>query len=154
MFLFFVLYFPRPECVEAQGLLTPFLGAWTSLYGSGFHRRASRARLRSAGAFRFTVTGLGGALQYSAMQRSALQYDTGMLYATLLCCHPPPPCFNAPPYIYNIYIVYIYTSKYIGWVGVGWQRHCRTCRSLRELDNQGTYFFFCFFGGRLNWRSS
>ena len=35
---------------------------------------------------------------------------------------------------------------YIGWVGVGWQRHCKTCRSLRELDNQGTVF--CFFGGR------
>ena len=31
---------------------------------------------------------------------------------------------------------------YLGWVGVGWQRHCRTCRSLRELDNQGTSFFF------------
>ena len=31
---------------------------------------------------------------------------------------------------------------YIGWVGVGWQRHGETCRSLRELDNQGTFFFF------------
>ena len=20
-----------------------------------------------------------------------------------------------------------------GWVGVGWQRHCKVCRSLREL---------------------
>ena len=36
---------------------------------------------------------------------------------------------------------------YIGCVRVGWQRHCcKTCRSLRELDNQGTIFFF--FGGR------
>ena len=35
---------------------------------------------------------------------------------------------------------------YIGWVGVGWRRHCKTCRSIRELDNQGTVF--CFFGGR------
>ena len=31
---------------------------------------------------------------------------------------------------------------YIGWVDVGWQRHCKTCRSLRELDNQRTFFFF------------
>ena len=46
-------------------------------------------------------------------------------------CHrtsPPPPLFC------------------IGWVGVGWQRHCITCRSLRELDNQSAVF--CFFGGR------
>ena len=43
---------------------------------------------------------------------------------------PPPPLF------------------YIGWVGVGWQRHCKTCHSLRELDNQGTVFLCVFFGGR------
>ena len=30
-------------------------------------------------------------------------------------------------------------------VGVGWQRHCKTCQSPRELDNQGTASFF--FGG-------
>ena len=30
----------------------------------------------------------------------------------------------------------------IGWVGVGWQRHRETCRSLRELDNQVTVFLF------------
>ena len=30
----------------------------------------------------------------------------------------------------------------ICWVGVGWQRHCKTGRSLRELDNQGTFCFF------------
>ena len=29
---------------------------------------------------------------------------------------------------------------YIG-VGVGWQRRCKTCQLLRELDNQGTVFF-------------
>ena len=29
----------------------------------------------------------------------------------------------------------------IGWVSVGWQRHCTTFRSLLELDNQGTFFF-------------
>ena len=33
---------------------------------------------------------------------------------------------------------------YIG-IGVGWQRRCKTCLSLRELDNQGAVFFF--FGG-------
>ena len=51
-----------------------------------------------------------------------------------------PP--QSPPYI--IFIC-------IGWVGVGWQRHCKTCRSPRELDDQGTNIFF---GGRRNWRSS
>ena len=47
------------------------------------------------------------------------------------------PCMimNTPP------IYYAYT----GWVGVGWQRHCKTCRSLLELDNQGTSLSF---GGR------
>ena len=39
---------------------------------------------------------------------------------------------------------------YIGWVGSGWQRHCTTCRSLHELNHQGTFFFFLllFLGGR------
>ena len=27
-------------------------------------------------------------------------------------------------------------------MGVGWQRRCETCQSLRELDNQGTVCFF------------
>ena len=40
----------------------------------------------------------------------------------------PPP--DTPPPIY------------IGRVGVGCQRHCKTCRSLGELDNQGTVVFF------------
>ena len=34
---------------------------------------------------------------------------------------------------------------HIGWVGVGWQRHCKTLCSLRELGNQGTSSFFSFF---------
>ena len=33
---------------------------------------------------------------------------------------------------------------YIG-VGVGWQQRCKTCQSLRELDDQGTVFFFFLF---------
>ena len=36
----------------------------------------------------------------------------------------------------------------VGWVGVDWQRHCKTCRSLIEPDNQGTHRFVLFF-----WRS-
>ena len=40
--------------------------------------------------------------------------------------------------------IYIYV---IGWAGVGWQLHCKTCRSLHELNRQGTLFFF-FFGGQ------
>ena len=35
---------------------------------------------------------------------------------------------------------------YIGWVGVSWQRHSKTCCPLRGLDNQGTVLFY--FGGR------
>ena len=35
------------------------------------------------------------------------------------------------------------TIFYIGWIGVGWQPHCKTCRCLLELDNQGTVFCFC-----------
>ena len=53
---------------------------------------------------------------------------------------PPLP----RPFKKNIYLVYI--IFHIGWVGVGRQRHCKTCRSLRALDNQGTAFFL---GGRL-----
>ena len=37
---------------------------------------------------------------------------------------------------------------YIGRIGVGWKQHCKTCRSLDELDHKGTVFFFNF-GGRL-----
>ena len=33
------------------------------------------------------------------------------------------------------------TPPPLGWVGVGWQRHYKTCRSLRELDNQPTVLF-------------
>ena len=38
----------------------------------------------------------------------------------------------------------------IGRLGVGWQRHCKTCCSIRDLDNQDTlfsFYFFVFFGG-------
>ena len=31
---------------------------------------------------------------------------------------------------------------YMGWVSVGWQRYCKTCRSLCGLDNQGAVLFF------------
>ena len=44
-------------------------------------------------------------------------------------------------------IEYTPSPPYIGWVSVGWQRHCKTCRKLRNLGNQGTFFFFLF-GGR------
>ena len=27
-------------------------------------------------------------------------------------------------------------------VGVGWQRRCKICQSLRELNNQGAFFLF------------
>ena len=37
---------------------------------------------------------------------------------------------------------YYSTIYYIGWVGIGWQRRCKTRQSLRELDHQGTVFFF------------
>ena len=44
---------------------------------------------------------------------------------------------------------------YIGWVGVGWQRHCKTYHSRRELDNQGTAFFvFAFLAVGHSWLSS
>ena len=33
---------------------------------------------------------------------------------------------------------------YIG-VSVDWKRRCKTCQSLRELDNQGTVFVVLFF---------
>ena len=52
--------------------------------------------------------------------------------------HYPTPNTATPPY--TPYILHI------GWVGVGWQRHYETCRSHRELDNQGTIFLL--FGGR------
>ena len=41
----------------------------------------------------------------------------------------------------------LYYTWYIGWVGVGWQRRCKTCHSLHELDYQGTVFCCVF------WRS-
>ena len=43
--------------------------------------------------------------------------------------HPP---LESPPGLYYTW--------YIGWVGVGWQRQCKTWRSLHELVHQGTVF--------------
>ena len=43
---------------------------------------------------------------------------------------------------------------YIGWVGVGWPRHCKISRSQRELNNQGTVFFLFFFAVASRWLSS
>ena len=58
----------------------------------------------------------------------------------------------SPPLASYIYIYILYT-RCIGWVGVGWQRRCKTRQSLRELDNQGAFFRFAF-GGRHGWWSS
>ena len=59
---------------------------------------------------------------------------------------PSHPLEYAPPPS-GIYIIVglgctdaVQHFMYIG-VGVGWQRRCKTCQSLRELDNQGTVFF-------------
>ena len=37
---------------------------------------------------------------------------------------------------------------FLGWVGVGWQRHCKPCRSLLELQTTRVLllFFFLFCG--------
>ena len=57
----------------------------------------------------------------------------------------------------------MYCYIFIGSVGIGRQRRCKTHQSLLELDNQDTvftfFFFFSFFflffvGGRHGWRSS
>ena len=34
------------------------------------------------------------------------------------------------------------STRYIGWVGIGWQQRCISRQSLRELDNQNTVFVF------------
>ena len=70
----------------------------------------------------------------------------------LYCCSTVPQQYrlehysNVPPplpAVSNIHYIYI------GWIGVGLKRHCKTCHSLlpRELGNQGTPRFFFF------WRS-
>ena len=41
---------------------------------------------------------------------------------------------SLPPISYTWYI-------YAGWVGIGWQQHCKTRLSLRELDSQGAVSF-------------
>ena len=42
---------------------------------------------------------------------------------------------------------------YIGWLGVGCQRHCKTCRSLLETRQPGCRFFFLA-AGHIWWSSS
>ena len=42
-----------------------------------------------------------------------------------------------------------YIMYRLGWFS-GWQRHCRTCRSLHELDHQGAIYFFLFMAVELN----
>ena len=48
-------------------------------------------------------------------------------------------CFRTiallPPSLYILHLVYI------GWVGVGWRRRCKTRLALRGLGSQGTVFF-------------
>ena len=39
----------------------------------------------------------------------------------------------------------VHTVRIFVGIGVGWQRRCKTCQSLRELDTQGTVFFFLLF---------
>ena len=51
--------------------------------------------------------------------------------------------YNTPPLLF-----------YIDWVGVGWQRHCKTCRSLRDLDNRGTVISFSIWAVAHSWSSS
>ena len=43
--------------------------------------------------------------------------------------------------MYGLFWIY----REIDGVGVGWQRRCKTCRPLRELDNHGTYPFLPYF---------
>ena len=69
---------------------------------------------------------------------------------------PPPtyppthPTTSTTPYLTlppsEVGIDAVKSYLYIG-VGVGWQRRCKTCQSLRELDNQGTVCLL-FLGGR------
>ena len=39
----------------------------------------------------------------------------------------------------------MYVVLYIGWIGVSWQRHCKTCRLLRERQPGYIPFRFFFF---------
>ena len=55
----------------------------------------------------------------------------GKKYTNGISTRVTPPQLDTP-----LYIMYMC----IGWVGVGWRRHCETCRSLREIDNQGACF--------------
>ena len=64
--------------------------------------------------------------------------------AMLTCARPSTALLFSPPNkIHNSWASVgtdaVKHCMYIG-VGVGWQRRCKTCQSLRELDNQGTLF--------------
>ena len=48
--------------------------------------------------------------------------------------YPPHPTLD----ISLMYSLIVCLYRLVG-VGVGWQRRCKTCNSLRELDNQGAY---------------
>ena len=52
---------------------------------------------------------------------------------------PPPACEGLG---HTTTAMHGIQYTHIGRVGVGWQRHDKTCRSLRELDSPGTVFFF------------
>ena len=63
---------------------------------------------------------------------------------------PPGPCtteHTPPPTIQQLASVGTDDVKLYMYIGVrvGWQRRCKTCQSLRELDNQGKVFIL-FFG--------
>ena len=72
--------------------------------------------------------------------QSALRIKSGLEKGPFFFKRQLPPAFCPPPSPPSI--------LGIGWVGVGWQRHCcTTCRSLCDLDNQGTVFFGTGGGG-------
>ena len=63
------------------------------------------------------------------------------------------PCIYVGLASVDTHVVKRLYSLYEGWVGVGWQRRCKTRRSLRVLDHQ--HNDFCLFvGGRHGLRSS
>ena len=65
---------------------------------------------------------------------------------------PTPPFCRPFNYLYNPPYGHPPPIHYIGWVGVGWQRHWKTRRSVRDLDNQGAVFDLLAVSH--SWRSS
>ena len=78
--------------------------------------------------------------------------DGIIAFTASICLHPRPLRACAEPQAgarrgeARMYL-------YMGWVGVRWQRRCKTRQSRRELDNQGTLFVL-FFGRHHGWRPS